>query len=143
MAAPQFIQGFAMPFFMIPLTTLTLGSVRPDETASAAGLQNFLRTMALAIATSLVLTGWGNGQRVSRSEMAGTLQPADTQAQLSGMGMSFEQARQVISNLVDQEALAIAVDHVFFLSALVLFLATAIVWLAPKPTGPVDTSAAH
>ena len=59
------------------------------------------------------------------------------------MGMSFEQARQVISNLVDQEALAIAVDHVFFLSALVLFLATAIVWLAPKPTGPVDTSAAH
>ncbi|KFL47479.1 putative MFS permease [Sphingobium sp. ba1] len=143
MAAPQFIQGFAMPFFMIPLTTLTLGSVRPDETASAAGLQNFLRTMALAIATSLVLTGWGNGQRVSRSEMAGTLQPADTQAQLSAMGMSFEQARQVISNLVDQEALAIAVDHVFFLSALVLFLATAIVWLAPKPTGPVDTSAAH
>jgi MFS transporter, DHA2 family, multidrug resistance protein len=143
MAAPQFIQGFAMPFFMIPLTTLTLGSVRPDETASAAGLQNFLRTMALAIATSLVLTGWGNGQRVSRSEMAGTLQPADTQAQLSAMGMSFEQARQVISNLVDQEALAIAVDHVFFLSALVLFLATAIVWLAPRPTGPVDTSAAH
>ncbi|MEQ6331954.1 DHA2 family efflux MFS transporter permease subunit [Sphingobium sp. MK2] len=143
MAAPQFIQGFAMPFFMIPLTTLTLGSVRPDETASAAGLQNFLRTMALAIATSLVLTGWGNGQRVSRSEMAGTLQPADTQAQLSAMGMSVEQARQVISNLVDQEALAIAVDHVFFLSALVLFLATAIVWLAPKPTGPVDTSAAH
>ena len=143
MAAPQFIQGFAMPFFMIPLTTLTLGSVRPDETASAAGLQNFLRTMALAIATSLVLTGWGNGQRVSRSEIAGTLQPADTQAQLSAMGMSFEQARQVISNLVDQEALAIAVDHVFFLSALVLFLATAIVWLAPKPTGPVDTSAAH
>jgi len=143
MAAPQFIQGFAMPFFMIPLTTLTLGSVRPDETASAAGLQNFLRTMALAIATSLVLTGWGDGQRVSRNEMAGTLQPADTQAQLGNMGMSIEQVRQIISNLVDQEALAIAMDHVFFLSALVLFVATAIVWLAPQPIGPVDTSAAH
>ena len=143
MAAPQFIQGFAMPFFMIPLTTLTLGSVRPEETASAAGLQNFLRTMALAIATSLVLTGWGNGQRVSRSELAGTLQPADTQAALANIGMSTDQARQVISNIVDQEATAISVDHIFFISALILFFASAMVWLAPRPRPNVDTSAAH
>ncbi|MBH1991927.1 MAG: DHA2 family efflux MFS transporter permease subunit [Sphingomonadaceae bacterium] len=143
MAAPQFIQGFAMPFFMIPLTTLTLGSVLPRETASAAGLQNFVRTMALAIATSLVLTGWGNSQRVSRNELAGVLQPADTQAQLANMGLSTDQARQMISNIVDQESLAIAVDHVFFMSALVLFTAAVVVWLAPRPSGKVDTSAAH
>lgn len=143
MAAPQFIQGFAMPFFMIPLTTLTLGSVRPDETASAAGLQNFLRTMALAIATSLVLTGWGDAQRVSRNELAGALQPADTQSALANIGMSADQARQVISNMVDQEALAVAVDHVFLISALILFLAAVVVWLAPRPTGDVDMSAAH
>ncbi|MDI1295597.1 MAG: DHA2 family efflux MFS transporter permease subunit, partial [bacterium] len=91
LAAPQFIQGFAMPFFMIPLTTLTLGSVRPDETASAAGLQNFLRTMAIAIATSLVLTGWGDAQRVSRNELASVLQPGDTQASLANAGFSAEQ----------------------------------------------------
>jgi len=143
MAAPQFIQGFAMPFFMIPLTTLTLGSVRPDETASAAGLQNFLRTMALAIATSLVLTGWGDAQRVSRNELAGALQPADTQSALANIGMSADQARQVISNMVDQEALAVAVDHVFLISALILFLAAVVVWLAPRPIGDVDMSAAH
>jgi DHA2 family multidrug resistance protein len=143
MAAPQFIQGFAMPFFMIPLTTLTLGSVRPDETASAAGLQNFLRTMALAIATSLVLTGWGDAQRVSRNELADALQPADTQSALANIGMSADQARQVISNMVDQEALAVAVDHVFLISALILFLAAVVVWLAPRPIGDVDMSAAH
>ncbi|MFZ2996111.1 DHA2 family efflux MFS transporter permease subunit [Sphingobium sp.] len=143
MAAPQFVQGFAMPFFMIPLTTITLGSVLPHETASAAGLQNFLRTMAIAIATSLVLTGWSDSQRVSRNELVGVLQPADVQAQLSASGFSFEQARQTISNLVEQEAIAIAVDHIFFISALVLFLASTLVWLAPRPTGPVDTSAAH
>ncbi|HAF41564.1 MAG TPA: MFS transporter [Sphingobium sp.] len=143
MAAPQFIQGFAMPFFMIPLTTLTLGSVLPSETASAAGLQNFVRTMAIAIATSLVLTGWGDSQRVSRNELASVLQPGDVQAQLSAMGLSTEQIRQTISNIVEQEAIVIAVDHVFFISALVLFAAAAIVWLAPRPTGTVDTSAAH
>jgi DHA2 family multidrug resistance protein len=141
MVIPQFVQGFALPF--IPLTTLTLGSVLPSETASAAGLQNFVRTMATAIATSLVLTEWGDSQRVSRSEMASVLQPDQTQSVLTSMGFSMEQARQTISNLVEQEATVIAVDHVFFISAIILFSAAVIVWIAPKPRANVDTSAAH
>ncbi|BAV64852.1 DHA2 family efflux MFS transporter permease subunit [Sphingobium cloacae] len=140
---PQIFQGFAMPFFMIPLTTLTLSAVRPSETASAAGMQNFLRTMAIAISTSVVLTAWGDGQRVSRNEMASVLQAGDTQAQLSASGMSAEQIRQFISSIVDREATVIAMDYVFFISMILLFVAAAMVWLAPKPTGKVDTSAAH
>lgn len=143
MIIPQFVQGFALPFFFIPLTTLTLGSVRPEETASAAGLQNFARTMATAIATSLVLTSWGDSQRVSRNDMASVLQPEQTQSLLSGIGMSAEQARQTISNIVEQEAIVMAVDHVFFLSAIILFAAAIIVWIAPKPRANVDTSSAH
>ncbi|KQN04511.1 multidrug resistance protein B [Sphingobium sp. Leaf26] len=143
MAIPQFVQGFALPFFFIPLTTLTLGSVRPEETASAAGLQNFVRTMATAIATSLVLTSWGDSQRVSRSDMANVLQPDQTQSVLSSLGFSAEKARQTISNLVEQEAIVMAVDHVFFLSAIILFAAAVIVWIAPKPRANVDTSSAH
>jgi DHA2 family multidrug resistance protein len=38
-----------------------------------------------------------------------------------------------VANLVEREALAVAVDHVFVLTACVLFLAAAIVWLAPAP----------
>ncbi|NML09697.1 DHA2 family efflux MFS transporter permease subunit [Sphingobium sp. AR-3-1] len=143
MIIPQFVQGFALPFFFIPLTTLTLGSVLPSETASAAGLQNFVRTMATAIATSLVLTSWGDAQRVSRNDMAGVLQPEQTQSLLSSLGFSPEQARQTISNLVEQEAIVMAVDHIFFLSAMILFAAAVIVWIAPKPRSDVDTSAAH
>lgn len=37
LALPQIIQGFAVPFFFIPLTNIALGAVRPDELASAAG----------------------------------------------------------------------------------------------------------
>lgn len=143
MALPQFIQGFALPFFFIPLTTLTLGSVLPSETASAAGLQNFVRTMSVAIATSLVLTTWSDSQRVARNDMAGVLQPDQTQSALTGIGLSAEQARQTISNIVEQEAIVISVDHVFFLSAIILFAAAVVVWIAPKPRANVDTSAAH
>ncbi|WP_150290602.1 DHA2 family efflux MFS transporter permease subunit [Sphingobium estronivorans] len=142
-ALPQFVQGFGMPFFMIPLTTLTLGSVRPEETASAAGMQNFLRTLAIAISTSIVLTGWSDGQRVSRNEMAGALNADPTMADLASRGFTQEQSRQVVSNLVDAQSLVVSMNHVFYAAAMVLFLAAALVWLAPRPTGKVDTSAAH
>ena len=49
----------------------------------------------------------------------------------------------MIANIVEQEATVIAIDHVFFISAIILFVAAAIVWMAPKPVGKVDTSAAH
>ena len=142
-ALPQLVQGFGMPLFMIPLTTLTLGSVRPEETASAAGMQNFLRTLAIAISTSIVLTGWGNGQRVSRNEMVGTLHPDATLADLTSRGFTQDQARQMIANMVDAQSMVVSMDHVFFIASLVLFLAAAVVWLAPRPTAKVDMSAAH
>lgn len=137
LAMPQILQGFAMSFFMIPLTTLTLSAVEPSETASAAGLQNFLRTMAIAVATSISLTIWGDAQRVSHSELASKLQPDEVQRQLSQAGFSAEQARAAIGNVVDQEAMVMAVNHTFFVAALVLFFAAIVVWLSPRPKGPL------
>ena len=133
LSLPQILQGFAMSFFMIPLTVLSLSSVRPEETASAAGLQNFLRTIAVAVATSLALTIWGDAQRVAHNELTDTLRPDDTMAALSNAGMATEQARQVIGNLVDHESVMLAVNHTFLVTACVLFLSSALVWLSPKP----------
>jgi DHA2 family multidrug resistance protein len=133
LAIPQIFQGLAMPFFMIPLTSVSLAAVKPEEVPSAAGLQNFLRTMAIAVSTSLALTAMGDAQRVSRSELVGKLQPDATVGALSGAGMSVEQGRQMIANIVEQEATMLAVDHTFWITALVLFFAAALVWVSPRP----------
>ncbi|MFA7603999.1 MAG: DHA2 family efflux MFS transporter permease subunit [Novosphingobium sp.] len=135
LALPHILQGFAMSFFIIPLTTVSLSVVRAEEVPSAAGLQNFLRTMAIAVSTSLVLTIWGDAQRVARSELAGRIQPDEAMRGLSGMGMTPEQGRQVISDIVEQQAVMVAVDYTFWVTACVLFLAAALVWLSPRPKG--------
>src|SRR5262249_2490178 len=57
-AHPLMLMGFGLPLFFVPLTTLALGSVEEHEMASGAGLQNFLRTLSGAVATSLVTTAW-------------------------------------------------------------------------------------
>lgn len=133
LSMPQLLQGFGMSFFIIPLTTVSLSTVKPEQIASAAGLQSFLRTLALAIATSLALTIWGNAQRTSHNALADTLQPDATMTTLAGQGIPMEQSRQIIANMVDQEATTLAVNHTFLISAAVLFLAAALIWLSPRP----------
>ena len=136
LSIPQVLQGLAMPFMMIPLTQASLRSVGKDETASAAGLQNFLRTMAVAVATSLVLTAWSNAQRVSTSELAGSLHPGETQATLANLGMSAAQSPQIIANLVDQQAMMSALNQTSLISTAILLFSACVIWLAPRPTGP-------
>lgn len=143
MAMPQIAQGFAMPFFIVPLTALSLGGLRPDETASGAGLQNFLRTMAIAVSTAVALTVWGNAQRAAQTDLVGGLHADETLRTLEGNGMGMEQARQVIGNLVGQESTTLAVNHTFFVSAIVLLVGAAVVWLAPRAKRQVDMSNVH
>jgi DHA2 family multidrug resistance protein len=136
LAAPQLIQGFAMTFFMLPLTTISLASVLPEETASAAGLQNFVRTISVAVATALALTAMDDTTQAARSEIAANLQPDATMGTLANAGFTDEQSIGIIANFADREALMIGVDHVFILTAVVFFLSALVVWLAPRPEKP-------
>ena len=61
-----------MPFFFIPLMGLAMGSVLPRETASAAGLVNFMRTTAGAFGTSITTTAWENIATSHRTDLVGS-----------------------------------------------------------------------
>lgn len=144
LAAPQFVQGLGMPFFFVPLTIIALGAVDPEETASAAGLMSFLRTLAAAIGTSIGATLWQNDAQASRAELAGILNgPDQVIARAAQSGLSTEQGRGMIERLVDQESFALATNHLFAVAAVIFFLSATIIWLAPRPPKAVDTSAAH
>ncbi|MFA7587211.1 MAG: DHA2 family efflux MFS transporter permease subunit, partial [Novosphingobium sp.] len=140
---PMFMQGLGIPFMMIPLTAVTLSTVDYDETASAAGLQNFVRTMAVAFATSVVLTIWADSQRVARNELVAGLNPDEAQSRLASMGFSPDQIRQVIANMVDQEAVTLALNHTFIIAALCLFVSGLLVWLSPRVSATMDNAMGH
>lgn len=144
LALPQLIQGAGMPFFFVPLNVIALGAVAEDETASAAGVMNFLRTMAGAVAVAISNTLWYDGAQAKRAELSGALNGAQTAIdQLIAHGYSLEQARQIVSQLVDQESVALATGQIFVIAACVFAAAASIIWLAPRPTRAVDASAVH
>lgn len=138
-AMPQFLQGIGMPFFFIGTTTLALGAVRQDQTASAAGIQNFMRTLAGAMATSIATTMWEYETKTARSEIVGELHPGAVMSS----GMPLPQARMMLERLVETEATTLATNTIFLGSAMLFAAAAAMIWLAPAPKGKVDLSAAH
>jgi MFS transporter, DHA2 family, multidrug resistance protein len=144
LALPHMLQGAGMPFFFIGLTSLALGSVRPDETVSAAGLMSFVRTLSGAVGTAVATTAWDNASRAARAEMIPSLNdPAGAIAALQRSGLSIEQARGALDRLVEVQASTVGVLHIFMASGLVFMGAALVVWLAKRPAPGADTTGAH
>lgn len=143
LAFPQMMQGIGMPFFMIPLTMIALGAVEPEETASAAGVMSFMRTMAGAVGTSVATTLYSNNTVVARSEIVSKLNSDPVSETLQASGFSLDEVRGVIEQTVTQESYALAMNNLSFLSAIVFAGAAMIIWLSPRPTRTVEAGAAH
>lgn len=136
-------QGFAMPFFFVSLMSVGMGSVDPSETASAAGLISFMRTLAAAFGTSITTTAWESNAGRIRADLVGKLNDTTGAVNtLSANGFSMEGARRQIDNLVQSQAVMVATNHTYQAIAIVLFVAAATVWLAPRPKAPVGSPGA-
>jgi DHA2 family multidrug resistance protein len=121
-----------------------LGAVEENETASAAGVMNFLRTMSGAVGVAIATTFWYDGAQEKRAALSGVLNGAQTtMGQLVASGLSTEQARLLISQLVDKESVALATGQIFVVAFFIFAAAASIIWLAPRPKRAVNTTAVH
>ncbi|QIL84493.1 multidrug efflux MFS transporter permease subunit VceB [Vibrio sp. HDW18] len=141
---PMFVQGIGMPLFFVPLTAIALGSVKPHEMESAAGLMNFIRTLSGAFATSMINTSWEHETRYVYAELAGLTDKVGiaTQAMLNS-GMSIDQVRSSMDWTLQNQSVMVATNQLFMVIALIFACAAGLIWLAPRPKQAVDTSAVH
>ena len=144
MAWPMLLTGPFMVMFFVPVTGLAMASVGHDEQANAAGLSNFMRTLAGAFATSLVQTGWQNATRRNQTELAGVLHYGRELVDAAvGQGATHESATAVLSQVVEGQSVMLATLNMFATIAVCFGFAATLIWIAPKPKGPIDTSGAH
>jgi DHA2 family multidrug resistance protein len=133
-ALPFLFQGFAMPFYFVSITSITLSAVQPQETASAAGLSNFLRTASAAFATSIMTTAWENLSNAKRAQLSGRLNDAPgTVTALTDHGFTAAQAAGQIEHLLQVQATMLATNQIFQITSLLFILAGTLVWFAPRP----------
>jgi DHA2 family multidrug resistance protein len=135
---PTLIQGIAMSCFFIPLSVILLSGIAPDKIPAASGLSSFVRIVAGSFGTSIATTVWQDRAAMHHAQLAESISQGNFAATqvLSGLnsaGLTAEQALAQVNRLVDQQAYMLAVNDVFFASAMIFLLLIPVVWLSrPK-----------
>ena len=135
---PTILQGAALAFFFIPLTTVSLAGLGPERIPAAAGLSNFVRITAGAMGTSIATTVWD--QRASLHHAHFTEPLVQDQgafgafvAAMNQAGLSTEQAWIQVNRMIDQQAFTRAADDIFYASGWFFVILIAIIWIPDRP----------
>jgi len=146
MAWPRLWQGVGIAFFFIPLNQIIFSGVTSNELAAAAGLSNFLRTIAGSMSTAVCVWLWtdrSNFHHAVLSEHVRLDAPGftDYQMQLAAHGVSGTQSYAYIDRVIDSQALTIAANDLFNLLGVVFLLLIPFVWLTKPPFGAPGSGA--
>ncbi|MGK6328666.1 multidrug efflux MFS transporter permease subunit EmrB [Erwinia sp. DT-104] len=147
-AWPQFIQGFAVACFFMPLTTITLSGLPPERLAAASSLSNFTRTLAGSIGTSITTTMWTDREAMHHSQLTESVNAYNFNSQemygkLNQLGMSHDQASGWIAQQITNQGLIISANEIFWASAGVFLFLLVLVWFARPPFGSGSGGGAH
>jgi len=140
---PFLFMGIGLPMFIIPVMNLALANVDEAELDSAAGLMNFLRTMAGAFATSLVSTSWERFTRTNRAELSVVSHTSDAMGTMLSKGTPMEIGRNIIDHMIELQSMMLATNRLLLVLAAVLFVAAFTIWAAPKQTRAIGSGMVH
>ncbi|HSW84273.1 MAG TPA: DHA2 family efflux MFS transporter permease subunit [Usitatibacter sp.] len=144
---PTVIQGAALAFFFIPLVTITLSGIPPQQMAAASGLSNFLRISAGSFGTSISTTLWDHRATMHHAQLVEKLTPYDPAtsqalANLQAGGFSLDQSLAQLNRLVDQQAALLSANDIFYGSAMLFLAMIGLVWLSKPAKAAASTEAA-
>jgi DHA2 family multidrug resistance protein len=134
---PTIVQGVAVAFFFIPLSSITLGGIPPMQMASASGLSNFMRIVGGAFGTSITITIWQDRAAVHHAQIIESVNlgsQATTSALngLGALGLNGAQSLTTINRLVDQQAFMLAANDIFMGSAAIFLCLIPSIWFAKR-----------
>ena len=145
-ALPQVLQGVAVSMFFAPLVSINVSGLAAERMASAAGTQNFLRTMCGSFGTSLAIALWTRRESVHRTQLADHIsvyapQSAQFSARLEGAGVPPDQIPAVLDRILSGQANMLATNDIYWLSGCLLIALIPVIWLARPPFGRARTTA--
>ncbi|HET8700232.1 MAG TPA: DHA2 family efflux MFS transporter permease subunit [Nitrococcus sp.] len=136
---PRLPWGVGTALFFIPLITLAFSRLPVSEVASASGVFNFVRLLALGFGTSISITLWDHrasfhDHRLTSyvSEYNPLTQQWLEQAHQVGLGGRAGAAK--LTQVISEQAFMLATNDVFYFSGWVFLGLIVLIWFA-RPVG--------
>lgn len=142
---PNILAGFGSGLLFVPLTTLSVATLRQDQIGNASGLQNLIRNVGGSIGLSLVSTFQQRLAQVHQFMLVGHMSPLSPQyTRATAMAQQiFEQrfspvdalahARGLLYNTLIQQSNYWSFMNVFFFVACLCVLSLSVILLYEKP----------
>jgi MFS transporter, DHA2 family, multidrug resistance protein len=151
---PSVLNGIAISFIFVPLTTTTMGLLKQDQVANASGIYNLLRNLGGSFGIAMVSTLLVRRAQVHQALMVGHLTPYDPvyMERLSAAKQAFaasgpvtsdlQAQSSIYSSLLDQSRLWAFVEN-FRLFGILCLICLPLVFLFKKTGKKGRVAAAH
>ncbi len=148
---PSVINGIAISFIFVPLTTATMSQLHQQELGNATGLYNLTRNLGGSLGIAFVTTMLARGAQAHQALMVGHLAPGERAfdqqlaaarsqlAQHTDPVTATHQAYAAVYSLLDQQAHLWAYVDNFFVFGTLALCAMPLVFLFRRVTAPAKT----
>lgn len=139
LATTRLLLGVGISCLFLPLTVIYLSGLTAEQTASAAGLGNFMRNIGSSFGTSIMVSLWSHRTDQYASQLAEHVayhNPAATAYlhRLSEIGLSSKAALAYIQyKVIAPQASLLATNAVLLTSAALALALIVLVWQARPP----------
>ncbi|GGY16756.1 DHA2 family efflux MFS transporter permease subunit [Paludibacterium paludis] len=138
---PQFVQGIGVACFFMPLTTIILSGLRPDQIAGASSLANFTRILAGSIGASASTTLWDRREAVHHETLTGHVDLFGAASRewfslLSSFGIGQDKAAALAASQVTRQGYIMASNEIFWGAGILFIALIVLVWFAKPPFRP-------
>jgi DHA2 family multidrug resistance protein len=131
---PRLLMGFGVATFFVPLTALTLSDIPPNMLPGATGLSNFSRILAGSFGTSLSITLWDRRAEFHHSILTSHISAFDpTVSDALGTLANPATDPALLERIINQQAVLLATNDIFWLSGCFFVALMLMVWLARPP----------
>ena len=135
-AMVQLIQGLGVALFFMPVLSILLSDLQPNEIAAGSGLATFLRTLGGSFAASITTFMWEHRAIVHHEQLAENITPfsqTSQQALTQYGGGDPQTAAAVVNGIITQQGFQISFNEVFHALGWVFAILVFVVFLAKPP----------
>lgn len=139
-ALTRLFMGIGISCFFLPIITINLSGLKPQQMASASGLSSFMRNLGFSFGAAITASLWDHRSTLHHAQLAEHVTPFDAPAvdylhRLQNLGMSGDQALATLERTVNVQAFLLATDDVLALAGLVMLSLALPIWLTRPPFG--------
>jgi len=146
----QMLQGAGLALFFMPILTILLSDLNPQEIAEGSGLVTFVRTLSGSFSASLTTFIWNRRAEIHHATLVEHVTPYGEAARQTIESYAHgdpSRAAAVLNRLVDAQAYMLSTIEYFKLLGIVFLGLIALIWIARPPfiskSGPAASGGGH